>query len=57
MKHYTTLTNPQTYQKALVYLDLLKAGEKAGEYLHHRLKNIDFDLVIIEPIWDLLAIA
>ncbi|AFY93737.1 hypothetical protein [Chamaesiphon minutus] len=54
MKHYTTLANPQTYQKAIAYLDRLKAGEKAGEYLHHKLKNIALDLVTIPEFIELL---
>jgi hypothetical protein len=54
MKHYTVLANPQTYQKAIDYLDRLKAGEKAGEYLHHKLKNIDLDLVTIPEFIELL---
>jgi hypothetical protein len=54
MKHYTTLANPQTYQKAIAYLDRLKAGEKAGEYLHHKLKNLDLDRVTIPEFIELL---
>jgi hypothetical protein len=44
MKNYLTLVNPQTYRKAIAYLDRLKAGDKAGEYLHHRLKDLDLDI-------------
>ncbi|PSB40229.1 hypothetical protein [Chamaesiphon polymorphus] len=55
MKHYTVLANPQTYQKAIDYLDRLKAGEKAGEYLHHKLKNIDLNRVTITEFIGLLA--
>jgi hypothetical protein len=51
MKNYLTLANSQTYQKAIAYLDRLKAGNRAGEYLHNRLKNIDLDC--LEDTFDL----
>jgi hypothetical protein len=49
-----TLLHPQAYQKAIGYLDRLKAGDRAGEYLHHLLKNIDLDLVTIPEFIELL---
>lgn len=54
MKNYVILLHPQTYQKAIDYLERLKAGNKAGEYLHNRLKNIDLDLVTIPEFIELL---
>jgi hypothetical protein len=54
MKNYRTLVNPQTYRKAIAYLDRLKAGDKAGEYLHHRLKDIDLDRITIPEFIELL---
>jgi hypothetical protein len=54
MKNYLTLVNPQTYRKAIAYLDRLKAGSKAGEYLHHRLKNLDLDRITIPEFIELL---
>lgn len=54
MKNYVTLVHPQTYQKAIDYLDRLKSGGKAGEYLHHRLKNIDLARVTIPEFIELL---
>ena len=54
MKNYQTLINPQTYQKTIAYLDRLKAGTKAGEYLHHRLKNVDLERVTIPEFIELL---
>jgi hypothetical protein len=55
MKNYRTIVNPQTYQKAVAYLDRLKAGTKAGEYLHHRLKNVDLDRLTIPEFIELLV--
>jgi hypothetical protein len=49
------LSKSQTYQKAIAYLDLLKAGTKAGEYLHHRLKDIDLDRITIPEFIELLV--
>jgi hypothetical protein len=54
MKNYVTLVHSQTYQKASAYLDRLKAGNKAGEHLHNRLKNIDLDRVTIPEFIELL---
>jgi hypothetical protein len=54
MKNYQTLINPQTYQKTLAYLDRLKAGMEADEYLHHRLKDVNLDLVTIPKFIELL---
>ncbi|WP_309741772.1 hypothetical protein [Chamaesiphon sp. OTE_20_metabat_361] len=54
MKNYQTLINLQTYQNAIAYLARLKAGNRAGEYLHHRLKNIDLNRVTIPEFIELL---
>jgi hypothetical protein len=54
MKNYQTLINPQTYQKTIDYLDRLKAGTKAGEYLDRRLKNVNLDRVTIPEFIELL---
>jgi hypothetical protein len=54
MKKYLTLVNPQTYQKATDYLDRLKAGNKAGEYLHNLLENIDLDRLTTPEFIELL---
>jgi hypothetical protein len=54
MKNYRTLVNPQTYQAAIFDLDRLKAGNKAGEYLHHRLKDVDLDRITIPEFIELL---
>lgn len=56
MKNYLTLANSQTYQKAIAYLDRLKAGDRAGKFLHHRLKNVDLDRVTIPEFIELLMI-
>ena len=54
MKNYCTLVNLQTYRKAIAYLDRLKAGNKAGEYLQHRLKDLDLDRIAIPEFIELL---
>jgi hypothetical protein len=54
MKNYVTLAHPQTYRKAIDYLDRLKAGHKAGEHLHNRLRNIDLAPVTITEFIELL---
>ncbi len=54
MKNYQTLINPQTYQKAIDYLDRLKAGTQAGEYLDRRLEDVDLNRVTIPEFIELL---
>ena len=54
MKNYQTLINPQTYRKAIDYLDRLKAGTKAGEYLDRSLKDLDLERVTIPEFIELL---
>jgi hypothetical protein len=54
MKNYQTLINPKTYQKTIDYLDRLKAGDRAGEYLQNCLKNVDLELVTIPEFIELL---
>jgi hypothetical protein len=55
MKNYRTLVNPQTYHIAIAYLDRLKAGDLAGEYLHDRLKDLDLDRITIPEFIELLV--
>ncbi|WP_310489217.1 hypothetical protein [Chamaesiphon sp. VAR_69_metabat_338] len=55
MKNYLTLVHPETKHKASAYLDRLKAGNKAGEYLHHRLKDLDLDRITIPEFIELLV--
>jgi hypothetical protein len=55
MNKYLTLLHPATAQKAIAYLDRLKAGHQAGEYLHHRLKNLDLDRITTPEFIELLV--
>jgi hypothetical protein len=55
MNKYLTLLHPETAQKAIAYLDRLKAGNQAGEYLHHRLKHLDLDRITIPELIELLV--
>jgi hypothetical protein len=41
MNGYTVLADRQTYRKVTSYMEKLKAGSRAGQYLHDTLKHLD----------------
>jgi hypothetical protein len=55
MPNYQILIHPETYQKSIEYLDRLKAGESAGEYLKHQLKDRDISQISIDRFIELLV--
>jgi hypothetical protein len=54
MKDYRVLIHPATYQRSIDYLDRLKAGEIAGEYLKRKLADRDRSQLSIERFIELL---
>jgi hypothetical protein len=54
MKNYQVLLSQETYHKSIEYLDRLKAGDSAGEYLKHKLKDKDIFQISIERFVELL---
>ena len=54
MKDYQVLIHPETYQMSIDYLDRLKAGAIAGEYLKNKLKDKDIQQLSIEQFIELL---
>jgi hypothetical protein len=55
MKNYQVLIHPETYQRSIDYLDRLKAGAIAGEYLKHKLKDKDIQQLSNEQFIELLV--
>jgi hypothetical protein len=54
MKDYRVLIHPVTYQRSNEYLDRLKAGEEAGEYLNNKLRSRDLSQLSIAEFIELL---
>jgi hypothetical protein len=54
MQDYRVLIHPVSYQSAIDYLDRLKAGAIAGEYLTNKLKDRDLTQLSIEQFIELL---
>jgi hypothetical protein len=54
MSKYQTLLNSHTYSAISSYLDCLRAGSSAGEYLSNRLKDLDIDRLTTEEFIELL---
>jgi hypothetical protein len=54
MKDYRVLIHPVSYQRSSEYLDRLKAGEQAGEYLTNKLKHRDLSQLSIAKFIELL---
>ncbi len=54
MPDYRVLIHRATYQRSIDYLDRLKAGAIAGEYLNNKLKDRDLEQLSIEQFIELL---
>jgi hypothetical protein len=54
MKNYPVLANRQTFQKVTDYIEQLKAGKRAGQYLHDRLKHLDLSQIAADEFIELL---
>ena len=54
MKNYPVLANRQTFQKVTDYIEQLKAGKRAGQYLHDRLKHVDLSQIAADEFIELL---
>ncbi len=55
MQDYRVLIHPITYQRSSDYLDRLKSGAIAGEYLTNKLKGNDISQISIERFIELLV--
>jgi hypothetical protein len=55
MKNYQVLIHPETYQRAVDYLDQLNAGGSAGEYLKNMLKTKNIQQISTTEFIELLV--